>query len=366
MNESKATRYQRGKRRAQAAGVLSGGVLLMVLALTSAGSGIAAWTAGSVASWPWLLRAPAALVLFTGACAVLWEVAWLPAVWYLGSRVDTRYGRRTDTRDVLLAQLQAMVIGIIVAMLAGATIQIGAAVGGHWWWLLASGALAAALVTAMQVGPAMLARAAGAVPLERPALVELLGGLARRVRVSIESIDALPASASVTETALVAGGAGARRVFISAELLRDWPDEEITVVVAHELAHHAHHDLWQTLVVDVAVLAAGFWTAHRAIAAGGGSASDLAALPLIALIAGGVWLLSAPVRHAVSRWQERRADAFALRLTGRTDAFQSAIRRLAAQHMAEERPSLLTRWWFHRHPPAAERLRLAENLQRRG
>jgi STE24 endopeptidase len=366
MNESKATRYQRGKRRAQAVGVLSGGALLAVLALTPAGAWLAAWVAGITASWPWLLRAPLALVLFTGACALLWEIAWLPAVWYLESRVDTRYGRRTETRDALVTQVQTMFLGVAVAILAGAAVQVGAALGGTWWWLIASSLLAAALVTAMHIGPAILARAAGAQPLERPALVELLGGLARRVRVSIDSIDGLPESASVTETALVAGASGARRVFIAAELLRDWPDEEITVVVAHELAHHAHHDLWQTLAVDVVVLAAGFWTADRALALAAGSAAELAALPLIALIVGGVWLLSAPIRHAVSRWQERRADAFALRLTGRADAFQAAIRRLAARHLAEERPSLLTRWWFHRHPPAAERLRVAESRQRRG
>jgi Zn-dependent protease with chaperone function len=115
----------------------------------------------------------------------------------------------------------------------------------------------------------------------------------------------------------------------------------------------------------VAVLASGFWAADAAITAAAGSASELAALPLIALIAGGIWLLSAPLRHALSRWQERRADRFALGLTGQADAFQAAIRRLAARHLAEENPSLLTRWWFHRHPPAAERLRLAEGLARR-
>ena len=34
----------------------------------------------------------------------------------------------------------------------------------------------------------------------------------------------------------------------------------------------------------------------------------------------------------------------------------AAVRRLSAQHLAEERPSTLTRWLFHRHPPVAERL----------
>jgi len=365
MNESKATRYQRGKRRAQAAGVLSGGLVLAVLALTSAGARVAGWAGGLVASWPAIFRAPVELICFTAACALLWEVAWLPAIWYLGSRVDSRYGRRTDRTDTLIAHGQAMLLGIVMAIVAGAAVEVGAVVGGAWWWLIASGVVAATLVAAMHAGPGLLARAAGARPIDRPALIERLGVLARQVRVSIESIDGLPESASVTGTALVAGGRGARRIFISAEILRDWSDDEIAVVVAHELAHHEHHDLWQTLIADVAVLSVGFRLADLAIGAAGGSARELAALPLVALVVGGVWLISAPLRHAVSRWQERRADAFALALTGRADAFQAAIRRLAARHLAEEDPSLLARWWFYRHPPVAERLRLAES-QRRG
>jgi STE24 endopeptidase len=289
----------------------------------------------------------------------------VPALWYLGSRVDTRHGRKSDRRDAFISQLQATGLGVAMAVVAGAAVQVAAAISLSAWWWMASAALAGALVTAMHVGPSLLARAAGAQPLTRPALVEQLGALARRVRVDIESIDALPESALVTTTALVAGGSGARRVFISGQILREWSDDEIAVVVAHELAHHAHHDLWQTLVVDVAALAVGFWVSDLALVAARGSARDLAALPMIALIAGAVWLLSAPVRHALSRWQERRADVFALDLTGRTDAFQAAIRRLAAEHLVEERPSRLTRWWFHRHPTAAERLLLADRRQRR-
>jgi Zn-dependent protease with chaperone function len=58
----------------------------------------------------------------------------------------------------------------------------------------------------------------------------------------------------------------------------------------------------------------------------------------------------------VSRRQERRADAFALALTGGADAFDTAIRRLASRHLAEERPSVIARWLFHAHPTVAERL----------
>jgi hypothetical protein len=39
------------------------------------------------------------------------------------------------------------------------------------------------------------------------------------------------------------------------------------------------------------------------------------------------------------------------------------VRRLGAKHLAEERPSTLTRWLYHRHPPVADRLALAERYR---
>jgi Zn-dependent protease with chaperone function len=90
---------------------------------------------------------------------------------------------------------------------------------------------------------------------------------------------------------------------------------------------------------------------------------DLAALPFVALVVAGVWVVSAPLRNAVSRNQERRADEFALRITGSSGAFRTALRRLASQHLAEERPSRVTQWLYHRHPSVAERLAMASAFQ---
>jgi Zn-dependent protease with chaperone function len=66
-----------------------------------------------------------------------------------------------------------------------------------------------------------------------------------------------------------------------------------------------------------------------------------------------------PALNARSRRNEQRADRFALTLTERPDAFVSAMRRLAAQNMAEERPSAATLWLFHTHPPFEQRIQAA-------
>jgi len=83
---------------------------------------------------------------------------------------------------------------------------------------------------------------------------------------------------------------------------------------------------------------------------------DIAGLPLLLLAAGGVALVMLPLAHAMSRAYERKADAFALALTSNPMAFISAMRRLAAQNLAEEEPSAIVQWLFHSHPTVRERI----------
>jgi STE24 endopeptidase len=71
-----------------------------------------------------------------------------------------------------------------------------------------------------------------------------------------------------------------------------------------------------------------------------------------------------PAAHAMSRAHERSADRFALKLTGNGAAFISAMRRLAAQNLAEEEPSEVVQWLFYSHPPIRERIAAAQSYLR--
>ena len=369
MNESRAARYQRLRRRAQAAGILSGGALLAVLAFTPAGRALAAWAESLASPLPPPIASAAALTLFVSVLVAAWELAALPGL-FLAAQGSPRRQRGQEETVSASAVAIGAAVALPAAVLVAAAVQVSTWLAGSWWWLAAAAFVAALLLIVMHAGPGLLARLSRARPLTRPALVERLGALSRQIRVPIQSIDELPPGATATATALVAGGGSARRVFLAAELVQDWSDDEVAFVVAHEFAHHAHHDLWLTLVLDATVLAMGFWAAGLIAAAASASSSsgfapigDLAALPFVALVVAAVWVMTAPLRHAVSRYQERRADAFALRTTGSADAFRTALRRLASQHLAEERPSRLIQWLYHRHPSVAERLATADAFQ---
>jgi STE24 endopeptidase len=168
---------------------------------------------------------------------------------------------------------------------------------------------------------------------------------------------------------MVTGTGDRRRILISSEVIRHWTDDEILVVIAHELAHLAYRDLWLTLALDAVILVAGLSASSLVLAApppwmAARHPGELAALPSILATVMLVWTVATPLRHALSRRQERRADIYALAVTGGADAFTTAIRRLGARRLAEERPSGLTRWFFHTHPSVAERLAVADAYRR--
>jgi STE24 endopeptidase len=367
MNESKATRYQRLRRRARAASIGSAALMLSLIALTPVARWLREFAESFAGGLTGIAAGAVALVLFVVLVVVLWELASLPAAIYLARRVDSAFGQSAPSvEDVIAEQAHAAVLALPVAIVASAVVVGAVHLAGAWWWMIAGLLLALLLAVALRTAPFLFARLGRVRPLDRPTLAARLSKLAARARIPVAGIDEWMVDESAPATALVTGVGPARRILLSSEIARRWSDDEVIVIVAHELAHHYYRDLWRTFAVHVTVLWGSLLAAHLVVTRvpPGLEAGDLASLPLVALVACGIWLLATPLRHAQSRRHERRADRFALTMTGGVEAFGAAVTRLGARHMAEERPSPLTRWLYHSHPPVAERLALAETFHK--
>ena len=362
MNEAKAARYQRLRRRADMVSATAGIVVIALCGLTPVGTALAlqvqAMLSGVSAAW----HSIAEVALFVAILAAALEILALPVVIYLGLSLDRRFKRSDKSVGGLVsAQLHAGAVGVIAAVVVGVVVHESAHLAGPWWWLATGLVLAVLLAAAVRGVSTLIARSGAAGRLQNVALTERLALVSEDAGVPLAGIYEWRDHGHDAHTASVTGFGRGRRVLIAPDVLRDWSADEIAVVVAHELSHHKHHDLIQALILDALLLVAALAAANLGLTAYGARAGELLSLPLIALMAGGVWLVTTPARHALSRWQERRADQFALAVTGQREAFAVAVRRLGAQHLAEDRPSTMTRWLFHRHPSIEERLAMAEN-----
>src|SRR5206468_12682365 len=182
-------------------------------------------------------------------------------------------------------------------------------------------------------------------PTQRDALRSGLLALADRAGARVLGAYEWGLAAKTKKANAALTGIGAtRRILVSDTMLDDYSDDEIEVVLAHEMAHHVHGDIWKGILFESCLIVAGFYLAARLLRwlsppMGLHGPDDVAGLPLLLLAAGAVSLVMMPAAHAISRTFERSADRFALDLTRNPSAFVSAMRRLAAQNLAEDDPS---------------------------
>jgi STE24 endopeptidase len=340
VNEDRGARYHRLRRRAGVMSMLAGGLWLGLLALTG-----------------WGRTLPFAL--FAAAIAGGWELVSFPFVLYRSFLLDRKYGLTSESFATWLRDhLKAFAIGLAIAEIAAFTVYGSMQIAGHAWWAAAALLFAAAGVLLSRLAPVVLMPLFYRFrPLEREALRERLIVLSRRAGVPVLGAFEWGLGEKTTRANAALVGAGrTRRILLSDTLLQNYSEDEIEVILAHELAHHVHHDLWTALALESAVTAVALLCADAVLVVAGYRLGDPAALPLLLLAAGAASLAMTPLGTAWSRHNERRADRFALELTGRHDAFISAMRRLAAQNLAEPNPSLPVRWFFHTHPTIEERI----------
>lgn len=338
---------------------------LAVVAFTPLGAWSFQRASDAVLLLPAGIRSPAAAALFIVGVTTWCEVALLPALLYQSRRVDPTYGRAVpgSIRGRIVGSLLLLPVVIAAGLLV---LAMGRAAGEAWW--LATGVLLTAAATlVLGAGPLLLGRLGDVRPLTRPTLSIRLTALAADVGVPVAAIQEWRNADTSTTVAMVTGMGRARRVLVASDVVRHWSDDEVAVVVAHELAHHVYGDLIRSMGLNAAVLSAGLLASHVVLGwlgprLGTGGAGDPVALPVVAFVTLAVWLAATPIRHAQSRRQERRADRFALTSTGQADAFVAAIRRASARSLVDDRPAALTRWLFHRHPSVSERLALADRF----
>lgn len=257
----------------------------------------------------------------------------------------------------------ALILGGLTTLLA----VIGAVLAGPDGVLLALVVAAAPMLFNPMNAPDTVLRLQGARPIPRwqaPGLYEACAGLARRA--GLARPPALYLIDNPTLNALTVGSTRRSAIAVTDGLLRHLPAPEVSAVLAHEIAHLQHHDLWLLGVAD----SFGRMTEWLSLL---GQWLVLLSLPL--QVFGGVaiaWptllvlvfapLLSALLRLALSRTREYEADLGAAELLGSPRPLASALARMERTHRRllpwllpsgrlEQAPD-----WLQTHPSTATRI----------
>jgi STE24 endopeptidase len=367
-NEDKATRYHRLQRRASILSTAITALFLFVL-LISGGSAAIRSAVATMAGTHIIVVVGGYVVVLAG----LLEAIQLPLAFYQGVTLERRYGLSTQSTARWWADhAKAGAVSLVIALVAAAIVMSLLRWNPDRWWVYAAIAFTALLILLAQLTPVVLLPLFYRItPVTRDALRDRLIALANKAGARVLGVFEWRLSDRTRKAnALLAGIGRTRRILLSDTLLAEHSDDEIEVILAHELAHHVHRDIWSALVLETVLIGLGCYVADVVLGAfsqsfGLEGKGDVAGLPLLVLSAGVVSLALMPVANALSRAHERRADRYALEMTRNVPAFINAMRRLAAQNLAEEEPSRLVQFLFYSHPPIAARISAARQYEKR-
>ena len=365
LRQDQAKRYARIRRRIALASWLLNALLLVLLLAT--GWTVALRNVADRAAAPW----PLALMVYLLMIGAIFEALSLPLDFYSDYVIEHRYGLSRMT-------LGSWLKDILKSMALGALLGVGLGELFYWalkrhpaaWWLWVAGIFILFAVVMALLAPVLLFPLFYKFrPIKNEELSARLRALADRAGAPVATVfEWKLGEKSSKANAALAGWGATRRIILADTLLDHYNSDEIETIVAHELGHQVHHDIPRAIIVESALTLLAMWLVNRTLVwatpqLGFRGLGDFANFPLVLLIFAVFSLLVLPVVNAFSRWRERLADRYALKLTRNPAAFINAMRKLAGQNLAETEPSRAVEILFHNHPSISRRIAAAEQAQ---
>jgi STE24 endopeptidase len=297
-------------------------------------------------------------------------VAWLSqvpfgllAVWW-----QRRYGvSHQGYLEWLFGSFFSLGSEFIFVALAFAVAMGLAGVLRRWWWAVAAPIFVAIALLFTFLSPYLIPETQ---PLQDRSLVADARALERRqgveeARLRVQEVHRFTTAPNAETT-----GFGPTSTIVLWDTLLDgrFSDEEIRLVLAHEIGHLAHDDPlkrvgWLALFLLPAWGLVALFTRRR----GGLARPEAVPIALLVLIA--LQLLVTPAFNVVSRRDEAAADWAALEATREPSADRSVMNKLATTSLSAPSPPSWIYVLFENHPTIMQRIAMAdawEEWSRRG
>ena len=227
------------------------------------------------------------VVIYVCFLTVANELLVLPVSFYGTFLLERRYGLSKQPLAAWVADLfKSVSVTLVLAAIAASILYFFMDRFAENWWLPAGAVFTLFIVGLAHIGPVLILPLFYSLkPIDRESLKLRLLALAEQA--GARAFGAyewgLGAKTRKANAALVGFGR-TKRILVSDTMLSEYSDDEIEVVLAHEIAHHVHGDIWTGLLFESALMLGGFFAAETALRAGVGIAgllgpADVAGLP---------------------------------------------------------------------------------------
>lgn len=210
--------------------------------------------------------------------------------------------------------------------------------------------------------------------LSNPQLEQRILELAAKADIPAHRVYEVDMSAKTNAMNAYVNGIGSSlRIVLWDTTLKQLNEQEILLIMAHEMGHYVKHHLEWSAVGAVGSSFVMLWFGGWLYAAivrkrgkkwGIRSLSDMTALPLILLLLSVLSFMTLPLTNAVSRQAEKSADQYAMKLIGSAEGAISMHQKMSVTVLSDVNPPLLVKWFRDSHPTDMERISDAERFER--
>jgi STE24 endopeptidase len=172
--------------------------------------------------------------------------------------------------------------------------------------------------------------------------------------------------------AYVTGIGSNSRIVLWDTTLNRLNQDQILFIMAHEMAHYVEKHLYIGIAGYLFLSLLGLYLTYRlmewAISKWGTEfkiqrVTDIRSLPLFLMILSLFMFASSPLSNLVSRYQETRADRYAIEMMNNPEAAITSFQELTRSGLSQVNPPLLVKIFRYGHPTMLERISRIEQYQ---
>jgi len=339
---------------------LASQALLLVLLL----SGFLPWLVKYIHQWRfgWIFGG----LVFFASLSVLTNLLRIPFSLYGTFVIEDRYGFNTKTFRVWVSDLlkSLALAALLGALLLWAFLTL-VVHGGNAWWVWAWIIMGAFELLMMWLYPVIIAPLFNKFePLRNKELENDIRSLMEKAGLRAKGVFRMDASKRSRHTNAYFTGLGkSKRIVLFDTLLEAHTGEEILAVLAHELGHWKKRHVHKQLLLAEFLSLAGFYVVAKLLdwpfmyrTFGFPQPIPYVGLFLMGALFSPLGYFAQPLASAISRKFEREADDYTLTLIQRAEPMVKALKRLAADNLANLTPHPFYAWFYYSHPPLVERI----------
>lgn len=304
-------------------------------------------------------------IIFVAIGIVVMQLVDIPMSYYSTFVVEARYGFNKSTKKTFWGDtIKSIILGVVLGcVLIGAIAWLYDELKQEFWIYALVVFVAFILIINTFYSQLIAPLFNKQKPLESGSLRNSIMEFAQKCNFPIDNVYVIDGSKHSTKANAYFTGLGkTKRVVLYDTIIEQLSQEEIVAVLAHEIGHYKHHDLWKSIAFAIVYFAINLYvfsfladSETLPTALGGAGKSFILALVAFSLLFTPINLLSMPISNFFTRKAEYKADLFACE-NGEGDNLISGLKKLHANSLSNLTPHLLYVWFNYSHPTLLQRI----------